>query len=385
MSSSNLVRWGGLVAVIAGVLLVFVDLISLLVLGLELLGFVENPSEGSISFALLLLQSITVPLAGALLVLGLVGLYAHQSEAAGIPGLLSFLVAFLGTVLAQGFAPLILLAILGWALFGVSCLRARVYPRAAAKLVIIGAVLTGVIRPVASGGMGSILAYLDAAMLFNVGIAWLGFSLFTRRTKEPAKEKKREKEPAREPAAINLSGFGQAATEPFNLEGGLAVFRLTHQGGGHFSGTLLDQNGQRAGGMDSLLVNVVGSFDGSKAVQTKAGQHLIDVAADGPWIIMVEQPRPSSAPQTTSFRGNSQVATDFFELSKGLKRFQMSHQGSGHFSVTLLNKDGSRIGRKSLLANEVGPFDGSKTARIRRNDIYLLQVYADGPWAIQIE
>ncbi len=95
--------------------------------------------------------------------------------------------------------------------------------------------------------------------------------------------------------------------------------------------------------------------------------------------------RPSSAPQTTSFQGNSQAATDFFELSEGLKRFQMTHQGSGHFGVTLLNKDGSRIGMESLLANEVGAFDGSKAARIPRNDIYLLQVSADGPWTVQIE
>jgi len=245
-------------------------------------------------------------------------------------------------------------------------------------------VLTGVIRPVASDGMGSILAYLDAAMLLNVGVVWLGFSLFTRRTKEPAKEKK-DKEPTREPAAINLSGFGQAATEAFRLERGLAIFRLTHQGGGHLSGTLLDQNGQRAGGTDSLLANVVGPFAGSKAVQAKAGQHLIDVSADGPWTITVEQPRPTSAPQITSFQGNSQAATDFFQLSEGLKRFQMTHQGGGHFSVTLLTKDGSRIGMKSLLANEVSAFDGSKAVRIPKNDIYLLQVSADGPWTIQIE
>ena len=147
MSSSNLIRWGGLVAVVAGVLFVAVDLVSLLVLSLEILGFEQNPSEGGISFALLLLRSTTVPVAGALLVLGLVGLYAHQSEAAGIPGLVSFLVAFLGTVLAQSFEPLILLASLGWALFGVSCLRARVYPRVAAKLLVTGAVLTAIIRP----------------------------------------------------------------------------------------------------------------------------------------------------------------------------------------------------------------------------------------------
>ena len=200
---------------------------------------------------------------------------------------------------------------------------------------------------------------------------------------EPAKKKESAKQ--EEPAPTNLSGFGQAATTPFDLQSGLTIFRLTHQGGGHFSGTLLDQNGQRAGGMDSLLANVVGPFEGSKAVQTKAGQHLIDVSADGPWTITIEQPRPSSGSQMSSFQGNSQTASDFFELSEGLKRFAMTHQGNGHFGVTLLNKDGSRIGMESLLANAVGPFDGSKAVRIPREDVYLLQVSADGPWTVQVE
>jgi len=137
--------------------------------------------------------------------------------------------------------------------------------------------------------------------------------------------------------------------------------------------------------MDSLLANVVGPSEGSKAVQTKSGQHLIDVSADGPWTITIEQPRPSDAPQTSSFQGNSQTASDFFQRSEGLKRFAMTHQGSGHFGVTLLNKDGSRIGMESLLANEVGPFNSSKAVRIPREDVYLLQVSADGPWSVQVE
>jgi hypothetical protein len=72
--------------------------------------------------------------------------------------------------------------------------------------------------------------------------------------------------------------------------------------------------------------------------------------------------------------------SDFFQLFEGLKRFAMTHQGNGHFSVTLLTKDGSRIGMESLLANQVGSFDGSQEVRIPREDVYLLQVNADRPW-----
>src|SRR5918994_1242121 len=97
MSSSSLIRWGGLAAMVAGVLFIIVDLVSLFVFG-----FSQRFTEAIISSGLLLFRSAVTPLAGALVLLGLVGLYARQSEAIGIPGLASFLVAFVGTVLAQG-------------------------------------------------------------------------------------------------------------------------------------------------------------------------------------------------------------------------------------------------------------------------------------------
>lgn len=141
-----------------------------------------------------------------------------------------------------------------------------------------------------------------------------GGSTTASTTQSSASSQKQSKPAAEEPAPINLSGNGQQATDPFQLQDGLAIFKMTHQGDRNFSGTLLDSNGQRAGGFDSLLVNAIGPFNGSKAVQTTAGQYLIDLKAGGPWTITVEQPRPSSAPKTTSFEGNSQTATDLFQL-----------------------------------------------------------------------
>jgi hypothetical protein len=124
-----------------------------------------------------------------LLALGLIGIYSHQLAAAGILGLAGFLVAFLGTVLSAGaawtlfliapkVAPLVptfveipwfelafLLFALGWLLFGVATLRALVFPRAAAVLVIIGAVLIAVPLPA-------------RALVLGIALAWLGFVLF---------------------------------------------------------------------------------------------------------------------------------------------------------------------------------------------------------------
>jgi hypothetical protein len=159
-------------AVVAGVLSVAVDLVVLLVLGF-------GQSFGG---SLLVFRSVAAPLSGTLLLLGLVGLYARQSEATSIAGLASFLVAFSGTALAQGSVLAGLLANLGWALFGVASLQARVYPRAASILLIVGAVGTGVASAFPMGEPGSFLMYgvIGADVILNAAIVWLGFNLFAK-------------------------------------------------------------------------------------------------------------------------------------------------------------------------------------------------------------
>src|SRR5215208_4149175 len=130
MKSSDLIRWSGLAATIAGALFIVINLIALLS---------SSFGQGSLG---LLVRNVVSPLGGSLLVLGLTGLYARQSEATGIVGLLGFLFALSGTVLAlAGNAWANLLAYFGWALFGVASLQARVYPPAAAMLLLIGALI----------------------------------------------------------------------------------------------------------------------------------------------------------------------------------------------------------------------------------------------------
>ncbi len=187
MPSSNLIRWAGMAALASGVLSAIGDLLSLGV-DLESAG-----SATTVSYAVVFLLYL---LGGVLLLLGLVGLYAGQSEAAGILGLIGFLVAFLGTTLFSGalwfelfitpslaiqapdlaeaelgltgFILSFLLVIAGWLLFGVATLRARVYPRPAAVLLVVGAVVS--FAPVPLSGI-----------VLSVAVAWLGFALFTGR------------------------------------------------------------------------------------------------------------------------------------------------------------------------------------------------------------
>jgi hypothetical protein len=125
-----------------------------------------------------------------LLVLGgLVGLYARQAQRAGVLGLVGFAVAFSGTALSVGIAWLpfptpslalaasgigawvgLVLAFVGWALFAVATMRAGVFPRTAAIVLLIGAVLSF-----------TVFQGLPGTLVLDVAIAWMGLALLSGR------------------------------------------------------------------------------------------------------------------------------------------------------------------------------------------------------------
>ena len=184
MSSSNLLRLGGLAAVLGAVVLVIGGL-TVLVLGL----FFSVPGAVSENAMTVLYARSALGLLGrGLVALGLIGLYVRQSEATGVLGLIGFLVAFLGMMLPEGLVLRAVLTDLGWTLFGVASLRARVYPRIAVILLIIGALLTGVINQLlvalVVGGPGGILLYTGVAaeIIRDTAVGWLGYALFSRRS-----------------------------------------------------------------------------------------------------------------------------------------------------------------------------------------------------------
>lgn len=94
MYSSNLIRWSGLATILGGALLIVSDFLGFTVLSGDL-------TETAATGAYLADGSMRV-LAGVLLLLGLVGLYARQSEASDGLGLVAFLIAFAGTALILG-------------------------------------------------------------------------------------------------------------------------------------------------------------------------------------------------------------------------------------------------------------------------------------------
>ncbi len=88
MKLTSLIRHGGLAASSGGLLFVVVDLIALLVLDFD-----QRLSEVVTSFGWHLQSAISL-VAGTLVMLGLVCVYARRAEAMGTFGLVAFLVAF---------------------------------------------------------------------------------------------------------------------------------------------------------------------------------------------------------------------------------------------------------------------------------------------------
>jgi hypothetical protein len=176
--SSLLIRAGGLAAIVAAVTLIGADLESFFA------------AFSPLSYPVLYLRDSVADWTGWLLLIGLVAIYAHQRKALGIPGLIGFLEAFGGMMLAQwDFVWPEVLSSIGWVFLGAMSLDAEAYPAAAALLLLIGAGLTGVANVlIESGLLLSSPFYVAGAMtadiIFNVAIAWLSLSFFTRRSEE---------------------------------------------------------------------------------------------------------------------------------------------------------------------------------------------------------
>jgi hypothetical protein len=203
---SRFVRLGAWAAMVSGVALIVSMVLAWLVVPYERLGQTDAylTTSYSVSSGLRLLGMV-------LLVWGLIGIYGSQSRAAGTFGLWTFVVVFLGTVLAAGntwaevfvyptltqVAPGMVpggftteassymsvgqtlsypLFFLGLILFAAATFWARVYPRWIALLLIISVPVTMFLDPTAGTFQESI-----GPALWGFAVAAYGFYAFLRR------------------------------------------------------------------------------------------------------------------------------------------------------------------------------------------------------------
>ena len=185
MKPDQLYRAGAVAGILGGAGIVLVDLA-------QIAGIVRDAKVGLLEIPITVFVLLALP-----------ALYVRQASRAGVLGLVGFVLAFAGVALGMGYfymmafvRPVLgqmwpaaaqavssaaavvrpfegLTFILGWLVFGAATLRARVLPRAAASLIIVGIVLvvTRELLPV-RGPLGG--------LLMGLGITWLSVGLFRR-------------------------------------------------------------------------------------------------------------------------------------------------------------------------------------------------------------
>ena len=193
-------------------------------------------------------------------------------------------------------------------------------------------------------------------------------------------------------------------TSPFELEPGLAIVEMTHQGEGSFVVDLLPAERERistpeqiefSGRQDSgnnakavlALADETGPVDISRAVRVPdAGDHVFEVRAGGPWTVEVQQHSHSGAPEPTSFSGDDDTATPFFRLSSGSKEVKMTSPAGGKLEVSLLDEDGNEIALVPFpeTGRSGGDPPASSTVYVPEDGIYLFDVRAESLWTVEI-
>lgn len=177
---------------------------------------------------------------------------------------------------------------------------------------------------------------------------------------------------------IKLSGTGQQATKRFTVTEGLAVFRSTCSAcKTNFIVTLLDSSGQAK----DVLVNAIGTYNGSKGVGMSAGSYRLTIQADSAWTITLTQPRRQAAvslPHTYSGKGDRIVGPFTANHAATLRG---THRGKANFIVTVLDGKGDL---QNLPFNQVGNFNGSTVTQMISGGPYYLNVTADGTWTLKL-
>jgi hypothetical protein len=191
MQAKTLVRYGAPIAIVAGALMIITRPVILFTTPAEIGDFTQYVLSTTHA-----VNSAVSILAFALLVIALVALYDREARSAGAFGALAFGAAVVGTMfmtgdwwyeafavprLAEvepdaidnfvggrliigGVSSFVLFGI-GWIMYGVASIRARVIPRNISITILVGGFMSGV--PIS-------FAYLSGGVVLGLAFVWLG-------------------------------------------------------------------------------------------------------------------------------------------------------------------------------------------------------------------
>ncbi|SDB89500.1 hypothetical protein SAMN05421734_102260 [Pelagirhabdus alkalitolerans] len=170
-----------------------------------------------------------------------------------------------------------------------------------------------------------------------------------------------------------FNGTGDETTEGFEIENGLAMIDLTHEGEGSFSVQLNDQSGD-----SQTLVDVTGGFDGRLFMSSEeTEQYTLAIQAEDNWSISVDQNLPESIDDEPHQLTGSGYEAIYIGLTEGDRQFNITHDGDEAFLVTL--------NQSFVLVDESGEFDDTITVEITSDQFAVIEIQAYDNWSIEIE
>ena len=201
MSASPLSRYAAPLAIVAGALVIVTRLVIMLTVPAEI-----EPLTAYVLTTTHAINSTTSIVAFALLAVALVAVYELEAREASVAGAVGVSAAIIGTVfmagdwwyeafavprlaevapeaidgfaggrlLAGGLLSFVLFGI-GWLLFGIASMRARVFPGSVSIAIVIAGILSGV--PIG-------LAYLSGGVILGIAFVALGVSLMQTSSSE---------------------------------------------------------------------------------------------------------------------------------------------------------------------------------------------------------
>ena len=191
-----------------------------------------------------------------------------------------------------------------------------------------------------------------------------------------------------------IRGAGDVQTDTFNLDEGIALFDIRHDGAGEFSMDLINSSGRS----ERLLVSASGRYSGIVGIGVNEdslsgpapGPHSLSVEASGAWQVGISQPSWTSGDRAPiSLRGSGDDVAGPIELEAGRVNFTIVHDGVNNFVVDLVKPDGALV---DTLVNEHGAFRGDKGLGVRAGaapgaepGVHGLFIIADGNWTVSIQ
>ena len=180
-----------------------------------------------------------------------------------------------------------------------------------------------------------------------------------------------------------LSGSANQTTTPFALKAGLARFQSVRSAtDGYYYIDLYSAGGQQfttiAAGNSPLDLSHVAAIPAD-------GMYVLQVQSEGGWTVNVSQPTATFAapPAMQRWSGKYWQATPLFSLKAGQATFHATiPNASTKFEATLYDQNVQYVAE---LKNTSGASEQSATATIPADGIYVVQVFSDGDWTLEVQ